>query len=159
MKAGRCCAIWASRSGRTEKEETHGQNSASSQAGSQTEVPRTRLHPVPAMRQAQGGLSQVRPLPDLPARNGAPGRATRHHEVVVVMRDSSPFFDVVSRTTARPSQATAGGQAHPRPAKQRRRTAKRASPDHLMLVARGPKKTDGTGPVTETAPRRKHSNS
>ena len=37
------------------------------------------------VRQAQGGLSQVRPLPDLPARNGAPGRATRHHEVVLVM--------------------------------------------------------------------------
>jgi hypothetical protein len=52
---------------------------------SQTEVPRTRLHPVPAMRQAQGGLSQIRPLPDLPARNGAPGRATRHHEEFLVM--------------------------------------------------------------------------
>src|SRR5512133_4180043 len=84
-RAGRCCAIWASRSGRTEKEETHGQDSAPSQAGSQAQVPGARLYPMPEMRPAQGGLSQVRPMSYLPTRDGAQGRAARHHEEFLVM--------------------------------------------------------------------------
>src|SRR6185295_19213719 len=46
---------------------------------------------MPEMRPAQGGLSQIRPLPNLSAGDGAQGRVARYHEIVVVidMIDSS----------------------------------------------------------------------
>ena len=52
---------------------------------------RTRLYPMPAMRPAEGGIPQVRPVSHLSAGDGAQGRVARHHEIVVVidMLDSS----------------------------------------------------------------------
>ena len=161
MKAGRCCAIWASRSGRTEKEETHGQNSASSQAGSQTEVSGTRIHPMPAVRQAQSGLSQVRPLPDLPARNGAPWRATRHHEVVVVM-----MIGLRRSSALTPGQPPGLRRVRPGARPIHVRKSAPTSDEGLLTsrladagISRPQEDHNGAGPVTETAPRRKHSNS
>ena len=54
------------------------------QGGPQAEVQGARLHPLPALRPAQGRLPQVRPLPDLPARDGAPRRAPRRHQEQLV---------------------------------------------------------------------------
>jgi hypothetical protein len=84
-RAGRCCAIWASRSGRTEKEETHGQDSAQSEAGPQAEVPGPRVYPMPEMRPTQGGVSQVRVVSYLSTRDGTQGRASWDHEEFLVM--------------------------------------------------------------------------
>ena len=68
------------------------------------------------VRPTQGGLPQVRPVPDLLARNGAQGRAARHHEIVVVMMafaalqlipDNRPAFAGYGRG---PGPSTSGNQ-------------------------------------------------
>ncbi len=54
-------------------------------ANSQAEVRGARLHPLPALRPSALGLPQVRPVPDLPARDGPPRRAPRRHQVQLVI--------------------------------------------------------------------------
>ena len=49
-------------------------------ANAQAEVRGPRLHPLPALRPPALGLPQVRPVPDLPARDGPPRRAARRHQ-------------------------------------------------------------------------------
>ncbi len=56
---------------------SNGQDIPQGQGGPQAEVQGARLHPLPALRPPQGRLPQVRPVPDLPARDGAPRRAAR----------------------------------------------------------------------------------
>src|ERR687893_1832264 len=88
-RVGRCCVTSASRSGPTEGS-THGKDSPEGQAGPQAQVRRTRLHPLPAVRPPQGRVPQVRPLPDLPAGHGPPGRAPGHPEVQLVTTPMCP---------------------------------------------------------------------
>ncbi|CAA9352900.1 MAG: SSU ribosomal protein S14p (S29e) @ SSU ribosomal protein S14p (S29e), zinc-dependent, partial [uncultured Nocardioidaceae bacterium] len=61
-----------------------GEDSAEGQGGSQAQVRGTRLHPLPAVRPAALGLPQVRPVPHLPSRDGAPRRASRRHQEQLV---------------------------------------------------------------------------
>ena len=70
----------ASRSRRTDR----GEDRPGQQGGRQAEVRRPWLHPLPAVRPAALGLPQVRPVPDLPARDGSPRRASRHHQELLV---------------------------------------------------------------------------
>ena len=53
-------------------------------ANAQAEVRGARLHPLPAVRPSALGLPQVRPVPDLPPRDGAPRRAARRHQEQLV---------------------------------------------------------------------------
>ena len=53
-------------------------------ANAQAEVQGARLHPLPALRPAALGLPQVRPVPHLLPRDGAPRRAARHHQEQLV---------------------------------------------------------------------------
>ena len=53
-------------------------------ADAQAEVQGARLHPLPALRPAALGLPQVRPVPHLLPRDGAPRRAARHHQEQLV---------------------------------------------------------------------------
>ena len=55
-------------------------------ADAQAEVRGARLHPLPAVRPSALGVPQVRPVPDLPARDGAPRRAARRHQEQLVTR-------------------------------------------------------------------------
>ena len=54
-------------------------------AAAQAEVRGPRLHPLPAVRPRALGLQEVRPVPDLPARDGARGRTARRHQVFLVI--------------------------------------------------------------------------
>ena len=64
-------------------------------AAAQAEVQGARLHPLPALRALAVGVPQVRPVPDLPARDGARGRAARRHQVQsgthTRLRTDNPF--------------------------------------------------------------------
>ena len=70
----------ASRSRRTDVAKTALVNKANAQA----QVRGPRLHPLPAVRPSALGVPQVRPLPDLPARDGPPRRAARRHQEQLV---------------------------------------------------------------------------
>ena len=55
-------------------------------ANAQAEVQGARLHPLPAVRPSALGLPQVRAVPHLLPRDGAPRRAARHHQEQLVTR-------------------------------------------------------------------------
>ena len=58
----------------------HGEEGTDPEAATHTQVQGPGLHPVPAMRPAQGRLPQVRPVPDLPADDGARRRGPRRDQ-------------------------------------------------------------------------------
>ena len=65
---------------RREGQVSNGEESAHQQAAAQAQVQGARLHPVPPLRPAALGVPQVRPLPGVPARAGARGRAARRDQ-------------------------------------------------------------------------------
>jgi large subunit ribosomal protein L5 len=87
------------------KERWNGQDSPQGEGCPQAQVRGARLHPVPALRTAEGGLPQVRPLPHLPAADGAPRRAARGHQVQLVNGRGLPDH-TRPRTRPRPTSPT-----------------------------------------------------
>jgi ribosomal L5P family C-terminus/Ribosomal protein L5 len=57
-----------------------GQEGTDREAAAQAEVQGARVHPMPPLRPAEGGLPQVRPLPHLPAGARARRRGPRRHQ-------------------------------------------------------------------------------
>ena len=68
-----------------------GQDSSEGQGGPQAQVRCPCLHPLPALRSSALGVPQVRPVPNLPARDGPRRSAPGCHQVLLV-------------TSARPSR-------------------------------------------------------
>src|SRR5207249_4845484 len=69
---------------REESSNPYGKDLATRQAVAAAEVPRPQLHALQALRPSARRVQEVRPLPDLPARARAPGRDSRHDQVVLV---------------------------------------------------------------------------
>ncbi len=66
---------------------TSGQDLAAGAPGAPRQIQDAGLQPLPSVRPAAGRLQEVRPLPDLPARNGAHRADSGDDEVVVVGAD------------------------------------------------------------------------
>jgi large subunit ribosomal protein L5 len=92
----------ASRSRRTDR----GQDRADQQGERQAQVQGAGLHPVPEVRASPLGVPQVRPLPRLPAGDGAPRRTARRHQEQLVTTD--PPESLEHRRS--PSPHSAGGE-------------------------------------------------
>ena len=67
-----------------DKEEPDGQDVTGRPSATAAEVQDTQLQPLQALRSPARVLPQVRPLPDLPARDGPPRLRPRHDEVELV---------------------------------------------------------------------------
>src|SRR5688500_6223771 len=83
-RAGRCSSFSASRSRRTD-----GKEGADPQGGREAQVRGSRVHPLPALRAAEGGLPQVRPVPRVHPRDGAPRRASRREQGFLVTEETA----------------------------------------------------------------------
>ena len=75
-----CCGSWASLQG-----ELTWQEGLDQQGEREAQVRGARLQPLPAVRAAALGVPQVRPVPGVSARDGAPRRTPRHHQVQLVI--------------------------------------------------------------------------
>ncbi len=87
------------------KENWHGQDRTGQQGEPEAEVQGPRVHPLPEVRSPALGVPQVRPLPHLPSRDGARGRAAGRDQELLVVGSSSPeqFLDQhTSDTVGRP---------------------------------------------------------
>ena len=78
-------------------------------AAQEAEVRGARLHPLPAVRPAARGVPQVRPVPHLPARDGARRRAAGRQQVLLV--DTSPAHSPQARLDRRRPRGTAAGKS------------------------------------------------
>ena len=96
----------ASRSAATSRAEVtaHGEEGTRPEAAAQAEVQGARLHPVPPVWPVALGVQALRPLPHLPARDGARRRGPRRDEGVVVrgmrgdaMMMTDPIADMLTR--------------------------------------------------------------
>ena len=68
---------------------TNGEDSALViKAAAQAEVRGPPLHPLPALRTTARGVSQVRPVPNLPARDGPRRRTARRYQVLLVVTEN-----------------------------------------------------------------------
>ena len=72
--------VWGVGKGKRE----NGEEGADRQGEPQAEVRGAGLHPLQPVRPPALRLPQVRPVPDLPARDGAPRRTARRHQVQLV---------------------------------------------------------------------------
>src|SRR5262249_39496733 len=77
-----------------------GEEGARYQAAAAAEVQRAEVLAGQSLRAPARRIQEVRPLPDLPARAGAPGRDSGHDEVELVGEEemlTDPIADMLSR--------------------------------------------------------------